>query len=166
MKDIKELIADMYSLILRKDGWFNEEISRAYADDLAGRLSGQFKNQKRGTLRLSAMGPKCPRALWYSIHSPEKAEPIPPYAEVKYAFGHMIEALAIVLAKASGHEVTGEQDELVLDGIVGHRDCVIDGCLVDVKSTSSRGLQKFKSPQFALLDDFGYLDQLDGYVVA
>ena len=48
-----------------------------------------------------------------------------------YAFGHMIEGLAIGLAKASGHEVLGEQDEIYVDGIRGpHRDCVIDGCVV------------------------------------
>src|SRR6266849_6159935 len=40
------------------------------------------------------------------------------------------------MAKAAGHEVLGEQDELTLDGVVGHRDCVIDGCIVDVKTTS------------------------------
>lgn len=112
------------------------------------------------------MGPKCPRALWYSIHHPERAEPLPPWAEIKFAYGHIIEALAITLAKASGHHVVGEQDVLELDGIRGHRDCVIDGCTVDVKSTSSIGFQKFKLPDYSVVDSFGYLDQLDGYVVA
>lgn len=93
------------------------------------------------------------------------AEPLPPWAEIKYAFGHVLEALAITLAKAAGHEVTGEQDELVVDGITGHRDCVIDGCVVDVKSTSSIGFSKFKDGSFATMDNFGYLDQLDGYLV-
>jgi hypothetical protein len=120
----------------------------------------------RPTLRLSRMGPQCPRALWYSIHAPERAESIPPWATIKYSFGDVLEALAIVYAKAAGHEVTGEQDELVLDGIVGHRDCVIDGCLVDVKSTSSRGFIKFKHKTLYQDDSFGYLDQLDGYVTA
>ena len=117
------------------------------------------------TLRLSQMGPKCPRALWYSIHHPELAEPLPPQAKIKYAFGHMIEALAIELAKRSGHTVTGEQDELVVDGIKGHRDCVIDGAVVDVKSTSSLSFNKFKDGTLKDNDSFGYLDQLDGYVV-
>jgi hypothetical protein len=112
------------------------------------------------------MGPRCPKALWHSIHTPGEAEPLPAWAEVKYSFGHIIEGLAIALAKASGHEVTGEQDELVLDDIVGHRDAVIDGCLVDVKSTSSRGFQKFKSGEIIQEDSFGYLDQLDGYLVS
>jgi len=33
------------------------------------------------------------------------------------------------LRKLQDTPVTGEQDELILDSIVGHRDCVIDGCL-------------------------------------
>jgi len=110
------------------------------------------------------MGPRCPKALWNSSHHPELAEALPPWAEIKYSFGHIIEALAIVLAKAAEHEVTGEQDELVLDGIVGHRDCVIDGATVDVKSASSISFQRFKSGQFD--DTFGYLDQLDSYILA
>ena len=69
------------------------------------------------------------------------------------------------LSKAAGHEVTGEQDEVEVDGILGHRDCVIDGCIVDVKSSSSRGFDKFKSGTIAQDDGFGYLDQLDGYLV-
>jgi hypothetical protein len=115
---------------------------------------------------MSKLGPVCPKALWHSIHTPELAEPLPPWAEFKYSFGHIIEAQAISLAKASGHTVTGEQDELVLDGIRGHRDCIIDGYIVDVKSSSSRGMDKFKRKDKTTLDDWGYLSQLDAYLGA
>jgi hypothetical protein len=115
---------------------------------------------------MSKLGPVCPKALWHSIHTPELAEPLPPWAEFKYSFGHIIEAQAISLAKASGHTVTGEQDELVLDGIRGHRDCIIDGYIVDVKSSSSRGMDKFKRKDKTTLDDWGYLSQLDAYMGA
>ena len=165
--NISELIPDIYKLVQRKDNWFTDDLAGEYAAGLSKRLQGQLSPIKRkATLRLSGMGPRCPRALWYSIHHPDLAEPMPPWAEIKYSYGHMIEALAIVLAKAAGHEVVGEQDALSLDGIVGHRDCVIDGCVVDVKSCSSRSFQKFKSPAYDQIDGFGYLDQLDGYVVA
>jgi len=110
------------------------------------------------------MGPQCPCALWHSIHHPELAEKLPPWAEFKYSFGHIIEAQAIMLAKAAGHEVTGEQDAVSVDGIVGHRDCVIDGCIVDVKSAASRSFTKFKDGSIRQDDPFGYLDQLDGYL--
>lgn len=167
MKDIKTLIPDIYSLVQSKDGWFDERLSHTLSGNIATRLSGQFnENPDKPTLRLSKMGPKCPKALWYSIHHPELAEALPPWATIKFAYGHVLEALVIALAKAAGHEVTGEQDVLSLDGIVGHRDCVIDGCVVDVKSASSRMFQKFKSKSFDQMDNFGYLDQLDGYVVA
>jgi len=76
------------------------------------------------------------KPLWHSIHTPEKAEALPAWAEIKYTYGHILEALAISLAKAAGHEVTGEQDAITVDGILGHRDCVIDGCVVDVKSAN------------------------------
>src|SRR5882757_8844054 len=160
MKTIDTLIPDIYQLIQTR-GWFHDSLAGSFATDVSRRLQSQMGGQIRNaSLRLSQMGPRCPRALWYSINHPEMAEALPPWAEVKYSFGHIIEALAITLAKASGHEVTGEQDELVLDGIVGHRDCVIDGCLVDVKSASSISFQKFKSKGFEKEDSFGYLDQL------
>lgn len=165
-KQINTLVWDIYQTIKKKD-WFTDEIATAYSADVSKRLQVQLSDKRdKSHLRLSAMGPKCPRALWYSIHHPELAEPLPASAEIKYSFGHMIEALAIALAKGAGHEVTGEQDAVELDGIVGHRDCVIDGCIVDVKSTSSIGFNKFKSPTYEKVDSFGYLDQLDGYVVA
>lgn len=69
------------------------------------------------------------------------------------------------MAKAAGHEVTGEQDELTVDGVMGHRDCVIDGCTVDVKSAGRLSFQKYKDGSIRTNDGFGYLDQLDAYGV-
>jgi hypothetical protein len=73
--------------------------------------------------------------------------------------------MVLALAKAAGHDVRGEQDEIILDGIRGHRDCVIDGCIVDVKSSSSRSFIKFKDGSIKDNDSFGYLDQLDAYLL-
>ncbi len=106
-----------------------------------------------------------PCALWHSIHHPERADALPSSAKFKYAYGHIIEAMALSLARLAGHDVQGEQDELVVDGIVGHRDAVVDGCVVDVKSSSSAGFSKFKEGTLAQDDAFGYLYQLDGYVL-
>jgi hypothetical protein len=162
---IESLIQDIYKTVQTK-GWFHDELAKDFGTELSKRLQVQFnESPKVPTLRLSQMGPRCPRALWYSIHAPAEAEQLPPWASIKYSYGHIIEALAIALAKASGHSVTGEQDELTVDGIVGHRDCVIDGHIVDVKSTNSRGFIRFKDKSFAQDDMFGYLDQLDGYMV-
>lgn len=170
MPNISTLIQDIHEFLHgnRADGtgWFNEEVAKAYSEEVTGRLRQSFgPRETKATLRLSQMGPKCPRQLWYSIHRPELAEPLPPSAVVKFTYGHLLEALVISWAKAAGHEVTGEQDELVVDGVKGHRDCVIDGCLVDVKSCSSIAFRKIKDGLLAQSDDFGYLDQLDGYLV-
>lgn len=161
MASITTLVPDIYELVSSKGGWENvcwEKIasSLASATNQAPRTPG---------LRLSGMGDRCHRALWYSVHRPELAEALPPYAQIKYIYGHIIEALVIELAKAAGHRVEGEQDEITLDGVLGHRDCVIDGAIVDVKSSSSMGFKKFKDKTLAQDDSFGYLDQLDGYVV-
>lgn len=165
MKSIHTLIPDIYKLVQTK-GWFTDELADEFARTVSTRVQQQFSERHgKASLRLSQMAPRCPKALWHSIHTPELAEAMPPWAEIKYSYGHMIEALAIVMTKAAGHTVEGEQDEIVLDGIVGHRDCVIDGCLVDVKSLSSRSFEKLKDKSFEKMDSFGYLAQLDGYVV-
>lgn len=163
-KTINTLIPDIYELVQRKDGWFHEH-SDDFGREVAARTKAHFSDDRKPRLRLSQMGPRCPCALWYSIHHPELGEPLPPAAIIKYSYGHILEALAITLAKAAGHEVTGEQDELSVDGILGHRDCVIDGSIVDVKSASTRSFQKFKDGSISHDDPFGYLDQLDAYLV-
>lgn len=163
---IHTLIPDIYDTVKRRDGWFTAELADDFARGVSRRIQEQFKEPTEPPrLRLSKMGPMCPKALWHSIHTPHLAEALPPWATIKYSYGHMIEALAIVLAKASGHRVEGEQDELIVDDVSGHRDCVIDGCLVDVKSTTSHYIKKFQDKTIAQSDTFGYLSQLDGYLV-
>lgn len=164
---IQKLIPDIYNTITSKSGWFTTEMSQLLADDIALRLKSSLGEEREPSkLRLSQMGDRCPRQLWYSIHHPELAQDFKGWERIKFAYGHILEALAITLAKASGHSVTGEQDELELDGVKGHRDCVIDGCIVDVKSSTTLGMQKFKDGTLWQDDKFGYLDQLDGYAVA
>lgn len=166
MKSITTVVDDIYKLMGKKDGWFTSELGSELSQDISLRLGGQLGSSPRQPhLRLSQMGPRCPKALWHSIHTPELSEALPPWAEIKYSYGHILEALAIALAKASGHDVKGEQDEVIVDGIVGHRDCVLDGCILDVKSASSRAFQKFKTGSLKNDDSFGYLEQLDGYLV-
>lgn len=167
MKSIHTLIPDIQELLKTK-GWLSPELLVPFREEITSRLSEQYgpeAAERKPSLRLSQLGPKCPRHLWYSIHHPELAEPMPPWANFKFSFGHVIEGLAVALAKAAGHSVVGEQDALTVDGILGHRDCVIDGCVVDVKSTTSFGFAKFKDGSFGQSDSFGYLDQLDAYLV-
>lgn len=160
MKSIYQLVPDIQEYISKNDDW-QEKIS----EDIYSRRSETLDDRGRHKLRLSGLGDKCPKALWYSIHHPELAEPLPPWAKFKYGYGHLIEKMAISLAKISGHSVTGEQDELAVDGIVGHRDCVVDGCVLDVKSCSSIQFGKFRDHTLEKDDPFGYLYQLDGYLL-
>lgn len=153
---------DIYQVVGKEENWFNETRLAQFNTSLSKALNPEPKVPR---LRLSQMGARCPCALWHSIHRPLEQEPLPPWARIKFTYGHILEALVIELAKAAGHEVTGEQDAVSVDGIIGHRDCVIDGCIVDVKSAASRTFQKFKDGTIASQDSFGYLDQLDGYVV-
>ena len=152
-------------MVGQQENWLTSDIANQFTSELTIKLQGSFSPQSRTSLRLSGMGAKCPSQLWYSIHTPLDAEPLPPWARIKYTYGHILEALVIAMAKAAGHEVTGEQDAVSVDGVIGHRDCIIDGNVVDVKSASSRAFQKFKDGSIASDDGFGYLDQLDGYIV-
>lgn len=165
MKSIRTLIPDIYSLVKKRDGWLTEEGTHALANEIAGRLRQQFAEQKAPSLRLSKMGPTCPKALWAYVNAPGEAEVLPPWAQIKFSYGHILEALVITLAKEAGHTVEGEQDELIVDGICGHRDCVIDGCVVDVKSATSMGIDDLKKETVEHIDRFGYLSQLDAYLV-
>lgn len=166
MTEIRTLIPDIYELVQRKDGWFTDDYAYQFGSRLTKSVQASLSGPKKSSrLSLSQMGPRCPKALWHRCNTPTLAQKPPPWAEIKFSYGHILEALVISLAKAAGHEVTGEQDELELDGILGHRDCIIDGYVVDVKSSSSRGFIKFKDGSIRDDDSFGYLDQLDGYLL-
>src|SRR6266436_14413 len=108
MAEIQTLIPDIYHLVQHKKGWFDDITSNALRNSIANKLSDHFNAPRyspgRATLRMSALGPKCPRALWYSINHPELAEPLPAWAEVKYAYGYVLEGLALTFARAAGHE--------------------------------------------------------------
>jgi hypothetical protein len=81
----------------------------------------------------------------------------------------MLEDFVLAVTEGAGHEVTSRQGRATLeldDGwkVTGKIDAVIDGVLVDVKSTTKYGEEKFKH---GLVDDpFGYALQLGGYAVA
>ena len=165
MSSIYTLETDIRNLLTTKN-WFTKSLQKELGEAVSSRIKAQYEEVKTPLLRLSKMGPQCPKALWHSIHTPELAEPLGHWVQNKFTIGNFWEAYGLILCKAAGHKVEGEQDELVLDGIKGHRDAVVDGCVLDFKSCSSRQYQKFKLKTLANDDPFGYLDQLDGYVVA
>ena len=69
----------------------------------------------------------------------------------------------LFFVKMAGHEVTSEQKTIEVEGIKGHMDCVIDGEVVDIKTTSGFAFKKFKEGTLTNDDPFGYISQLAGY---
>jgi len=75
----------------------------------------------------------------------------------------MLEELVKLFVTMSGHDLTGEQKEVVVDSVSGHIDCIIDDEVVDIKTASGFAFSKFKNGTLRDDDPFGYLGQLAGY---
>lgn len=167
MKNIETLVEDIYGILndgpaeitpeQRRD--FGEKISATVCDALLDR-------HVRSTLRMSNIGSPCNRKLWYHVNDPGGGEDLPPEVRMKFLFGHIIEELLLFLTELAGHTVEGRQDEQEIEGIKGHRDAVIDGVLVDVKSASTYSFKKFEAGDLTKDDPFGYEDQLQSYLHA
>lgn len=169
MKSIDTLVQDIERVL-------DEGVSSDTIDHLVPHLSTAISSavhsaldkEKRGdraTLRMSNIGkPNC--QLWYEVNEPEYKEALPPATRMKFLFGHILEEVLLFLAEVSGHKVEGRQDEQEISEIKGHRDAVIDGVLVDVKSASTYSFNKFQSGKLEEDDAFGYSDQLQSYLHA
>lgn len=105
------------------------------------------------------------RQLWYDKRH-GRDEDLPAHTLIKFMYGDIIEQLILFLVKQSGHKVTEEQAEVVLNGIKGHIDADIDGVTVDVKSASTHAFKKFKDGSLVENDPFGYIEQISGYAKA
>lgn len=162
-------MADVEQTLLEGSTLVTEELCSKYGYLFAELLKTRFKGPReprKGTLRMSNIGKPCERQLWYSINTPQDSEKLRPEAHMKFAYGDLAELLMLFLVEAAGHSVEGTQDEQEIEGIKGHRDAVIDGTVVDVKSASSYSFKKFKEGTLAENDSFGYCDQLQSYIYA
>jgi len=186
-KDINNLVADINGVLDGLGGW-DEAINKEFQDNIGNTMMGRLGVKAssnplaRGGLRMSNLG-QCRRKAWYEENLKDgSGEVLLPSTKFKFLYGDILEDVVISLAKAAGHEVTGEQDRMEIDGIVGHRDCVIDGITVDAKSASSFAYEKFKHSRLRgytkyvkgeevwippeEVDSFGYVSQLSNYVYA
>lgn len=160
---LNTLVRDIYG-VLDKPPEIPPGVIEEFGHGLARLLTGRLLDRGvRGALRLSNLGSTCRRKLWYMVHCPGDAEPLSPTTRLKFLYGDLIEMLVLFLAKIAGHEVTNEQETVYVDGIPGHLDALVDGHLVDVKSASSRGMDKFRQHGLRQDDPFGYLTQLGAY---
>lgn len=157
VQDCEELFTKNTELPDELLDWASQEFRRLLKERFAsyGDLGGS-------NLRMSQIG-KDIRKL-YLENNDHEVKQFPPHMLRVFLYGDIIEILMILMAKAAGHEVSHEQHEVTLNGVVGHIDCIIDGYLVDVKSTSGRAFDKFASGSIKTGDDpYGYIGQLAGY---
>jgi len=158
---MKEVVDDIYKLFES-----NTVPSDEWADELGKNVGLMIKErmaerQDSNKLRMSSLG-RGNRYLWYSVRDTPK-ETLSPSTRIKFLYGDVIELIYIALIKLAGHEVTREQEEVELNGIVGHIDCAVDGELVDIKSASSFSFNKFRDETLYKNDAFGYYAQLSAY---
>jgi len=166
LKQLETLVPDIYALFTEPHE-FDEANVAEFGHRLATHISNRISDEKSGDrLRMSNLGTPCDRKLWYSVNRPEAAEALPPEVRFKFLYGDILEELVLFLAKEAGHSVEGAQDTLEINGVKGHRDAVVDGVTVDVKSASSYSFRKFDDHLTAEGDAFGYLDQLGAYLYA
>lgn len=144
-----------------------DEVIDAFGRNLALVISERLKREKREpTLRMSNIGKPCERQLWYELNEPENGEEFRSETYLKFLYGDILEELLLFLAVLSGHTVEGRQDTQEIEGIQGHRDAVVDGVIIDVKSASTYSFQKFKNGTLKDDDAFGYSDQIQAYLFA
>lgn len=125
------------------------------------------RNNEAPRLRMSKLGTPL-RKLWYEHNIPQDQYQKDPYpsTKIKFLYGDILEHLLLFLIKESGHVVEGEQGEVEVNGVTGHRDCKIDGITTDIKTASSFAFQKFQDGSLSKNDPFGYIAQISGYVHA
>ncbi len=166
-KTIDTLIPDILSVVRGQGGW-DKCFAKALGRDIKELSKDRFgqTEKMRRHLSMSSVGASCQRKVWLRINDAEGSIPPKGSELLKFFFGDFIEALLLNLAESAGHSVLGKQDRLTINGVVGHRDAVIDGMTIDVKSASPISYRKFKMNELRDNDSFGYISQLSSYVYA
>jgi len=163
---MKHIIDDIYKMFSDEMPEVTDEWADHLGEQIAKMLKDRLQEQRNEyKLRLSSLG-SGNRKLWYSVREGIPKEPLLPATRIKFLFGDIIELMYIALVRLSGHEVTHEQEEVHLNGIKGHIDCLVDGGLVDVKSAASFSFKKFSEDKLHESDAFGYYSQLAAYAEA
>jgi hypothetical protein len=165
VKTLDTLVDDVYGLFDQTvDHVPSEENLDTFCNNLKETLRKSLAKQPetREALRFSALG-KQDRQIWYEAHPDGNKEEMSNQTLYKFLYGHIIEELVLFLAKEAGHTVEREQEEVEIDGVLGHIDAIVDGVVVDVKSASPFGYKKFKEGTIEENDPFGYVNQLAGY---
>ena len=174
MKTIDTLVDDIYSLFESSVPDMSDDEVDNIIDKFGDALKVHLKRfiyeeeRRKDTLRLSAIG-KPERQQWYSASPHSKVKEnieLQGRDKIKFLYGYILEELLLTLSSLAGHEVKDEQKEVSVEGVLGHQDAVIDNVLVDCKSSSGRGFDKFKNNYVSSDDPFGYIAQISSYAEA
>lgn len=165
-KTIETLVKDIYELFDENvDVQIDEQAIATFVNGVRDSVISSLTRKKRDAyLRLSMVGHP-DRKIWYELNKAPK-EPLSKPTYIKFLYGDILEHLLVLLTKLSGHSVQAQQDELIVEDVVGHQDAVVDGVLVDFKSASPASFKKFKDGSLAMDDPFGYIAQISSYAFA
>ena len=166
-KTIDTLVEDIYSLFTSNEPTkIPANVLQDFAKDVTDAVVNSLTEERkpRNNLRLSMIGQPA-RKVWYSVRSTEQEE-LAGSDYIKFLYGDILEALLVFLSKVSGHKVSDQQKQVVLNDVVGHQDAVVDNVLVDFKSASSFSFKKFTEGMVFKDDPFGYVAQLSAYAQA
>ena len=142
MKTIETLVEDIYDLFRKdKPPISKQDVEKnidVFVEELKNHLLDFLYTKRKPStdLRLSLIGKK-DRQIWYELNTKKKEEELPPEVRIKFLYGHLLESLLILFSTLAGHKVTNKQQELNVEGVMGHQDCLIDDVVVDCKSASA-----------------------------
>lgn len=164
LASINTLVSDIYTLLEKGSEQDTSEACLMFGQRMSSLMQERLKpKEDRRTLRMSNIG-KPDRMLWYECNPSVQKEEFNGPTYLKFLYGDLIEEIVLFLAEVAGHSVQDRQKEVSVSGIIGHIDSVIDGVLVDVKSTSPHSFKKFKDGTLRDDDPFAYIPQLSGYL--
>ena len=173
MKTIDTLVDDIYAQFNSQGARVDSTLAAEAGDRMAAELDkatvARTEPREVGKYWASDIGKRCLRQHWYNFNEPEQGEELHGHTRFKFLYGNLLEEAVLHYARAAGHDVRGEQGEVeyVDDNgftVRGRIDAIIDGHLVDVKSTSSYGFKRYKDGIDATNDSFGYREQLAFYI--
>lgn len=136
-----------------------EKEAKKLAQALTDTITAKLSTYREPALSMSSIG-KPLRKIYMDLHHPTKPDG---RARLKFLYGDLLEVLILWLIEQSGHKVSDCQKSVVLDGIKGSIDAIIDGDLKDIKSCSPSSYKKFEQGTLPDNDPFGYCGQLAGY---
>ena len=147
----------------------SEELIEQFGEDCKKAIRKQFKEKRDTSFRIRMSGIGKPLCQLQMEKSGAKREAQPYNNKLRFIFGDMIEAITMLLLKASGTVVDSEQKQVTRKskyfetGLTGTYDVEIGGKIYDIKSASDWAFKNKFSMGFDAVvekDVFGYKSQV------